>query len=80
MGLWSGCAEGETNFSCGIHFNIKEICPMYAYHPGLSDPGNKIKHRNHVKCLIKTLSKMCMGSFRDENLKRNTFSCFDNAI
>ena len=42
MGLWPGCtAGGEMDFSCGIHFNIKGISPIHAYHPGLSDLDNK---------------------------------------
>ena len=72
----SGFTEGETDFNCEIHFNIKECPPpTYAYHLGLSDLDNKIKHRNHAKYLIQKISKVFMRSFRDEILnKRNTFS------
>ena len=42
MGLRSGCIEDQTDFNCGIHFNIKGICPTYTYHLGLSDLDNKI--------------------------------------
>ena len=27
MGLWPGCTEGGTDFSCRIHFNIKDYPP-----------------------------------------------------
>ena len=43
IGLWPGCIEGEKDFSCGIRFNIKGICPTYAFHFGLSiNLDNKI--------------------------------------
>ena len=56
IGLCPDCTEGGTDFSCGIHFNIKEYPPKYTYHfNGLSDPDNKIKHRYHDPKDIKSV-------------------------
>ena len=72
MGLWPGCTEGETNFSCGIHFNIKEYPHVRIPSPlNFFDLNNKIEHRNHAKYLIPKISKVFMRSFKDEILKRN---------
>ena len=49
MGLWPECIEGETDFSCGIHFNIKGICPTYSDHLGLSDLDISEVTKSHSK-------------------------------
>ena len=33
MGLWPRCIEAETDFSCGIHFNIKGLFLSYVRMP-----------------------------------------------
>ena len=27
MRLWPGCTDGETDFSCGVHFIVQEHAP-----------------------------------------------------
>ena len=73
-GLWPGCTEGGTDFSCGIRFNIKEYPPRTHTISMASDPDNKIKRPHHAKYLIQKISKVFMRSFQDEIFKRNTFS------
>ena len=73
MGLWPGCTESGSDFSCGIHFNIKE----YRHVPipfGLSDLDKKIKHGDHAKYFTQKISEVFMRSFGDKILKRNPFS------
>ena len=74
MGLWPGCIEGGTDFSCGIHFSIQGIFLTYAqdYRLGLSDLDDKI----NIKIFDLKISEMFMRYFRDEILKRSTLFCF----
>ena len=74
MGLWPGCTEGGTDFSCGIPFNTERNIPHVHIPFGLSGIDYKIKHRNHAKYLIQKIPKVFMRSFRDKILKRNTYS------
>ena len=63
VGLWSGCTEGETDFSLWDTFEYKGICPTYAYHLGLSDLDNKI-NIEIMRIFYPKISKMFMRSSR----------------